>query len=56
VAQRVAEEMGCELGGVVGYAIRFEEVASQVRLLRWFGVEVAVCSVLESCAPVSSCR
>jgi HrpA-like RNA helicase len=30
VAQRVAEEMGCELGGLVGYAIRFEEVASQV--------------------------
>jgi hypothetical protein len=30
VAQRVAEEMGTPLGGAVGYAIRFEEVASQV--------------------------
>jgi hypothetical protein len=30
VAQRVAEEMGCAVGGLVGYAIRFEDATSQV--------------------------
>lgn len=29
VAKRVAEEVGCELGDVVGYAIRFEDVTSE---------------------------
>lgn len=28
VAQRVAEERGCRLGGAVGYAIRFEDVVT----------------------------
>jgi hypothetical protein len=31
VAARVAEEAGCALGQAVGYAIRFEEVATPVR-------------------------
>ncbi|KAI8469268.1 MAG: P-loop containing nucleoside triphosphate hydrolase protein [Monoraphidium minutum] len=35
VAQRVAEEMGCPLGGVVGYAVRFEEAASQATRIRY---------------------
>ena len=30
VAKRVAEEMGCELGEDVGYAIRFEDCTSEV--------------------------
>ena len=29
VAQRVSEEMGCELGGLVGYSIRFEDCTSK---------------------------
>jgi len=29
VAQRVAEEVGCALGDVVGYAIRFEDVCEE---------------------------
>ncbi len=32
VAARVAEEMGCRLGQEVGYAIRFEDVSTPVRL------------------------
>jgi pre-mRNA-splicing factor ATP-dependent RNA helicase DHX38/PRP16 len=28
VAKRVSEEMGCKLGGLVGYAIRFEDCTS----------------------------
>lgn len=28
VAKRVAQEMGCQLGGTCGYAIRFEDVTS----------------------------
>lgn len=31
VAQRVAEEMGCALGGVVGYQVRFDDCSSEVR-------------------------
>ena len=31
VAKRVSEEMGVELGQEVGYAIRFEDVTSEVR-------------------------
>lgn len=27
VSRRVAEELGCELGGLVGYQVRFEEKA-----------------------------
>jgi pre-mRNA-splicing factor ATP-dependent RNA helicase DHX38/PRP16 len=34
VAKRVSEEMGCELGDVVGYAIRFEDVTGCVTLAR----------------------
>ncbi|XP_025026968.1 probable ATP-dependent RNA helicase DHX40 [Python bivittatus] len=30
VAERVAEELGCPLGGIVGYQIRFEECISEV--------------------------
>jgi len=33
VAKRVSEEMGVELGKDVGYAIRFEDVTSEVSLL-----------------------
>ena len=32
VAKRVSEEMGVELGQDVGYAIRFEDVTSEVGL------------------------
>lgn len=31
VAKRVSEEYGCKLGDEVGYAIRFEDVTSEVR-------------------------
>lgn len=31
VAARVAQELGCALGAVVGYAVRFEDVTSKVR-------------------------
>uniref|UniRef100_A0A8C9FQS3 Uncharacterized protein n=1 Tax=Pavo cristatus TaxID=9049 RepID=A0A8C9FQS3_PAVCR len=31
VAQRVAEEMGCALGSVVGYQVRFDDCSSEVR-------------------------
>ena len=31
VAKRVSEEFGCRLGEEVGYAIRFEDVTSEVR-------------------------
>ncbi|MEI7970898.1 MAG: DEAD/DEAH box helicase, partial [Betaproteobacteria bacterium] len=34
VAQRVAEEAGCPVGGYVGYAVRFEEACSQVGFRR----------------------
>lgn len=30
VAKRVSEEMACELGDTVGYAIRFEDCTSEV--------------------------
>lgn len=32
VATRVAEELGCRLGQEVGYAIRFENVSTPVRV------------------------
>ena len=31
VAKRVSEEFGCRLGEEIGYAIRFEDVTSEVR-------------------------
>jgi len=34
VAKRVADEMGCELGTKVGYAIRFEDVTSSSTLIK----------------------
>ena len=34
VAKRVAEEMECELGSTVGYAIRFEDVTSSSTLVK----------------------
>lgn len=33
VAKRVSEEMGCKLGDDVGYAIRFEDVTTEVSWL-----------------------
>lgn len=30
VAQRVAEEMGCALGALVGYQVRFDDCTSEV--------------------------
>ena len=37
VAKRVSEEFGCKLGEEVGYAIRFEDVTTEVRQLSfWF--------------------
>lgn len=35
VAKRVSEEFGCKLGEEVGYAIRFEDVTTEVRQF-WF--------------------
>merc|ERR1719265_1071233 len=35
VAKRVSEEMGCELGGEVGYAIRFEDVTSKDTVIKY---------------------
>jgi len=32
VARRVAEEMGCELGSLVGYQVRFDDCTSEVGL------------------------
>lgn len=32
VAQRVAEEMGCSLGSVVGYQVRFDDCTAEVGL------------------------
>lgn len=31
IAQRVADEMGVQLGGLVGYGVRFEDASNQVR-------------------------
>ena len=37
VAKRVSEEFGCKLGEEVGYAIRFEDVTTEVRQFSfWF--------------------
>ncbi|KZT58417.1 P-loop containing nucleoside triphosphate hydrolase protein, partial [Calocera cornea HHB12733] len=33
VAKRVSEEMGCKLGGTVGYAIRFEDCTSDETII-----------------------
>ena len=35
VAKRVSEEVGCELGGTVGYAIRFEDCTSNETLIKY---------------------
>jgi pre-mRNA-splicing factor ATP-dependent RNA helicase DHX38/PRP16 len=35
VAKRVAEEMGCELGQEVGYAIRFEDLTSEKTVIKY---------------------
>lgn len=34
VAKRVSEEMGVELGGTVGYAIRFEDCTSKETIIK----------------------
>jgi pre-mRNA-splicing factor ATP-dependent RNA helicase DHX38/PRP16 len=36
VAKRVSEEMGCELGKHVGYAIRFEDCTSEDTVIKCF--------------------
>lgn len=36
VAKRVSEEQGCELGGKVGYTIRFEDVTSKDTMIRYW--------------------
>uniref|UniRef100_A0A669PI85 RNA helicase n=1 Tax=Phasianus colchicus TaxID=9054 RepID=A0A669PI85_PHACC len=35
VAQRVAEEMGCALGGVVGYQVRFDDCSSEETAIKY---------------------
>ncbi|NWR42548.1 DHX40 helicase, partial [Regulus satrapa] len=35
VAQRVAEEMGCELGALVGYQVRFDDCTSEDTAIRY---------------------
>ncbi|GMK53866.1 hypothetical protein CspeluHIS016_0104520 [Cutaneotrichosporon spelunceum] len=35
VAKRVSEEMECELGGLVGYSIRFEDVTSKATKIKY---------------------
>ncbi|RKP27297.1 P-loop containing nucleoside triphosphate hydrolase protein [Syncephalis pseudoplumigaleata] len=35
VAKRVSEEMGCRLGGLVGYSIRFEDCTSPETLIKY---------------------
>uniref|UniRef100_A0A8C3PWB0 RNA helicase n=1 Tax=Chrysolophus pictus TaxID=9089 RepID=A0A8C3PWB0_CHRPC len=35
VAQRVAEEMGCALGGVVGYQVRFDDCSSEDTAIKY---------------------
>ena len=35
VAKRVSEEIGCDLGGTVGYSIRFEDVTSKETVLKY---------------------
>ena len=35
VAKRVSEEMGCELGEEVGYAIRFEDCTSEKTVIKY---------------------
>ena len=37
VAKRVSDEFGCSLGEDVGYAIRFEDVTSEVRHITHYG-------------------
>jgi HrpA-like RNA helicase len=34
VSKRVSEEMGCKLGDLVGYAIRFEDCTSEETLIK----------------------
>ncbi|XP_015736474.1 probable ATP-dependent RNA helicase DHX40 isoform X1 [Coturnix japonica] len=35
VAQRVAEEMGCELGGLVGYQVRFDDCSCEETAIKY---------------------
>ena len=35
VAKRVSDEVGCELGGAVGYAIRFEDCTSEATAIKY---------------------
>lgn len=49
VAERVAEELGCPVGGLVGYQVRFEECISEV----WVRIQLSLemCGYLLSSAP-----
>ncbi len=48
VAKRVSDEMNCELGDKVGYAIRFEDCTTEVSILR-----LEWCSLFENQTQVS---
>lgn len=43
VAKRVSEEMACELGDTVGYAIRFEDCTSEVCFAQCIKVHETSC-------------
>lgn len=45
LARRVSEEMGCELGGEVGYSVRFEEAMSTETRVRYLTEGVMMRSV-----------
>ena len=51
VAKRVSEEFGCKLGEEVGYAIRFEDVTTEVRQFWFLGLtwkySVGACEVYQ---------
>lgn len=48
VAKRVSEEFGCKLGEEVGYAIRFEDVTTEVRQF-WFLLKGTIMEVQCRC-------
>lgn len=45
LARRVSEEMGCELGGEVGFSVRFEEAMSAETRVRYLTEGVMMRSV-----------
>ena len=57
VAARVAEEVGCELGGAVGYAIRFEDVTSEKTVIKYMTDGVLLrCVGYDTCCVTSHPR